>query len=98
MPSTEDSNDRFADLDLWTDQQILEALVDDQARAAVAVRQAAPAIAAAARAIADGPGQGGRLICAGAGSSVSIAVQGWPELPATFWLASDRLPFQIAGC
>ena len=97
MPSTEDSNDRFADLDLWTDQQILEALVDDQARAVVAVRQAAPAIAAAARAMADGLRQGGRLIYAGAGSSISIAVQDGAELPGTFGLARDRIHFLIAG-
>jgi N-acetylmuramic acid 6-phosphate etherase len=97
MPSTEDSNDRFADLDLWSDQQILEALVDGQFRAVTAVHQAEPAIAAAARAMAHGLGHNGRLIYAGAGSSISIAVQDGAELPGTFGMARDRIHFLIAG-
>lgn len=97
MRHTEDSNDRSADLDLQSDQQILEALVDGQARAVVAVRQAEPAIAAAANAMAAGLRRGGRLIYAGAGSSISIAVQDGAELPGTFGLARDRIHFLIAG-
>ncbi|HWT96597.1 MAG TPA: N-acetylmuramic acid 6-phosphate etherase [Terriglobales bacterium] len=97
VPSTEDSNDRFADLDLWSDQQILEALADGQQRAIEAVRQARQQIAAAAQALADGLRQGGRLVYAGAGSSISIAVQDGAELPGTFGLSLDRIHFLIAG-
>lgn len=97
LPSTEDSNDRFADLDLWSDQQILDALVDGQRRAVDAVGQATPQIAAAARALADGLRQGGRLVYAGAGSSISIAVQDGAELPGTFGLPLRRIHFLIAG-
>jgi N-acetylmuramic acid 6-phosphate etherase len=97
VSGTEDSNDRFADLDLWTDSQILEALTEGQRLAVEAVRLAAPAIAAAAGAMASGLSQGGRLIYAGAGSSISIAVQDGAELPGTFGLARDRIHFLIAG-
>lgn len=97
VPSTEDSNDRFADLDLWSDQQILDALADGQQRAIEAVRQAEPQIAAAARALAAGLQHGGRLVYAGAGSSISIAVQDGAELPGTFGLSLDRIHFLIAG-
>lgn len=96
-PSTEDSNDRFADLDLWSDRDILEALIEGQQGAVEAVRRAEPMIAAAARALAEGLQQGGRLIYAGAGSSISIAVQDGAELPGTFGLPLERIHFLIAG-
>src|SRR5438105_12959543 len=53
-------------IDTWPDVQILNALQAGQERALAAVRQALPAIAKAADAIAAGLKEGGKLVYAGA--------------------------------
>jgi N-acetylmuramic acid 6-phosphate etherase len=87
----------YAGIDSWPDSRILEALVEGQERAIAAVRRALPDIARAAAVLAERLGQGGRLIYAGAGTSIRIAVQDGSELPATFGMAGDRLLYLIAG-
>jgi N-acetylmuramic acid 6-phosphate etherase len=86
-----------AGLDTWDDAAALDALLAGQERAIAAVRVAQPAIAAAATGIAGRLAAGGRLIYAGAGASIRIAVQDGSELPATFGMAEDRLVYLIAG-
>ncbi|MDP9138222.1 MAG: N-acetylmuramic acid 6-phosphate etherase [Pseudomonadota bacterium] len=97
MRQTEETSDRYVELDTWDDEKILDALVDGQARAVESVRRARAALAAAARAIAGRLSQGGRLVYAGAGSSIRIAAQDGSELPATFGFAPERLVYLIAG-
>jgi N-acetylmuramic acid 6-phosphate etherase len=97
MARTEEQSDQFADLDRWDDLTILTALVDGQANAVMAVRKALPEIAAAAEAIAARLRKGGRLIYAGAGTSIRIAVQDGSELPATFNMPIEKLVYLIAG-
>ncbi|MEJ1937810.1 N-acetylmuramic acid 6-phosphate etherase, partial [Nostoc sp. NIES-2111] len=88
---------RYAGIDLWDDAAALDALVGGQERAVAAVRAAIPAISAAAQAIAPRLKAGGRLVYAGAGSSVSIAAQDGSELPGTFGFPRERIVFLIAG-
>jgi N-acetylmuramic acid 6-phosphate etherase len=97
MARTEEQSDQFAELDRWDDLTILTALVDGQAHAVMAVRKALPEIAAAAEAIAVRLRKGGRLVYAGAGTSIRIAVQDGSELPATFNMPADKLVYLIAG-
>ncbi len=97
MRQTEETSDRYAKLDTWEDEQILDALADGQAQAVEAVRRARSALASAARAVTDQLLRGGRLVYAGAGSSIRIAAQDGSELPATFGFAPERLVYLIAG-
>ena len=56
-----------------------------------------PAIAEAAAVLAERIANGGRLIYAGAGTSIRIAVQDGSELPATFGMPEDKIAYLIAG-
>ncbi len=87
----------YGGIDGWPDERILQALVEGQERAIAAVRQAMPAISRAAGMAAERLRQGGRLIYAGAGTSIRVAVQDGSELPATFGMPEDRLLYLIAG-
>lgn len=87
----------YAGIDTWPDARILEAIAEGQARAIAAVRLAIPDISRAAEAIAARLKAGGRLVYAGAGTSIRVAVQDGSELPATFGMAEDRLLYLIAG-
>ncbi len=84
-------------IDTWDDLAILSAFADGQQRALDAVRNALPAISSAAQLIAKKLSAGGRLIYAGAGTSIRVGVQDGAELPATFGLAEDRIAYCIAG-
>jgi N-acetylmuramic acid 6-phosphate etherase len=97
MRQTEETVADYANLDTWDDKKILEVLADSQARAVEAVRRTLGDLAQAASATAAQLLRGGRLIYAGAGSSIRIAVQDGSELPATFGFAPDRLIYLIAG-
>ena len=87
----------YRGIDTWPDARILEAFAEAQDRAIAAVRRAAPDISRAATVLAERLSLGGRLIYAGAGTSIRIAVQDGSELPATFGMAEDRLAYLIAG-
>ena len=67
---TEQGSEQFVGIDTWDDQAILEALIGGQKRAIAAVERAMPAIARAARGVASRLTEGGRLIYAGAGTSI----------------------------
>ncbi|WP_421693566.1 N-acetylmuramic acid 6-phosphate etherase [Aestuariivirga sp.] len=87
----------YRGIDTWPDARILEALAEGQERAIAAVRKAIPAIAAAAGILAERLAAGGRLIYAGAGTSIRIGVQDGSELPATFGMKEEQIAYLIAG-
>lgn len=94
---TEHGSAEFVGIDTWDDLAVLSALIEGQRRSIYSVRKALPAIATAADATARRLAAGGRLIYAGAGTSIRIAVQDGSELPATFGMAEDKLVYLIAG-
>ena len=96
MAQTETISPRYRGLDTWSDEDVLDALWEGQARAVAAVRPALPAIMAAARAMAARLGATGRIIYAGAGSSGRQAALDGAELGATFGWPDERVRFVLA--
>lgn len=82
--STERIDPAFVDLDRWSMQQRLAALIDGQRRAIEAVARAQPALERAAHGIAARLAAGGRLVYAGAGTSGRLGYLDATELPPTF--------------
>ena len=72
---TETSLETYADLDTWPLSRTLTALVDSNAAAVAAVRQALPELERAAAGIERALTTGGRLVYLGAGTSGRLAVQ-----------------------
>ena len=97
LPATEATSPRFAAMDAWPSQDMLETLLEGQMAAVAAVRPALPALAVAADAAARRLADGGRLAYVGAGTSGRIGVQDGAELPPTFNWPRDRLALLIAG-
>lgn len=97
MSTTEDRDPRFADIDSWPTIDAVEAMLEGQIAALVAVREASAAIAAAADAAAARLSSGGRLVYAGAGTSGRVAVQDGVELGPTFGWPDARLVYLLAG-
>ena len=96
-PPTETSLAGTAGIDIWEDARILDALLGGQERALAAVRAATAQISQAATLIASRLAAGGRLIYAGAGTSIRIGVQDGSELSATFGMAEEAILYLIAG-
>ncbi|SDR22315.1 N-acetylmuramic acid 6-phosphate etherase [Rhizobiales bacterium GAS191] len=95
---TEGLSPRFAELDEWSTPEVLKALYEGQLLAVAAVCAALPALGRAADAAAAILSRGkGRVVYAGAGTSVRIGVQDGAELPPTFDWPEMRLGFVIAG-
>ncbi|MET3130329.1 N-acetylmuramic acid 6-phosphate etherase [Oxalobacteraceae bacterium GrIS 1.11] len=94
---TEAPDPRHAELDLYPVQQLVAALIDDQAGAALAVRAAAPEIAAAVAAALPRLAAGGRLVYVGAGTSGRLGVLDSVELYPTFSWPRERAPALLAG-
>jgi N-acetylmuramic acid 6-phosphate etherase len=96
--STELISSRYADLDLWSTEDAVQAMLEGQLAAAAAVQSQAGAIAAAADAAAERLRSGtGRLIYVGAGTSGRLAVLDGVELGPTYDWGSERLVFALAG-
>jgi N-acetylmuramic acid 6-phosphate etherase len=96
--STELISPRYADLDLWSTEGAVQAMLEGQLAAAAAVQSQVAAIAAAADAAADRLRDGkGRLVYVGAGTSGRLAVLDGVELGPTYGWGSDRLVFALAG-
>jgi N-acetylmuramic acid 6-phosphate etherase len=93
---TEDISDLYADLDLWTTHEAVEAMLEGQLSAVAAVQSQAASIAEAAEQAAERlRASEGRLVYVGAGTSGRIAVQDGVELGPTFdW---DRVAYALAG-
>ena len=96
MSTTETIDPRYRGLDTWNDAEILAAFLEGQTRAMGAVGLALPAIAAAARAIAERIEPNGRLVYAGAGSSGRQAALDGMELGSTFSWPAERIAFALA--
>ncbi|MBV8914487.1 MAG: N-acetylmuramic acid 6-phosphate etherase [Acetobacteraceae bacterium] len=96
-PATEGVSARYADLETWAPQTLLQALWEGQLAAVAALQPALPALARAITAAADRLRREGRLAYAGAGTSGRIGVQDGAELGPTFDWPSDRLVFLMAG-
>ncbi len=94
---TESFDARFAELDAWPPETVLDALFESQLAAVAAVRPALPAIAAAACAAAGRLGAAGRLVYIGAGTSGRIAAQDGAELFPTFGWPAERTLLLPAG-
>src|SRR5918994_4185407 len=97
MLNTEHQSAQYAGLDTWEDEAILSALLESQAQAIASVRDAFSSISRAALDLAERLRAGGRLLYAGAGSSIRQGIVDGIELPATFGFQPDRLSFLVAG-
>ncbi|MEK9660341.1 MAG: N-acetylmuramic acid 6-phosphate etherase [Alphaproteobacteria bacterium] len=100
MPmGTESLDQRYKALDTRSGREVVSLILDAQQRGVEAVRRSAGAIAEAAEAMAvrlSGSGDG-RIVYAGAGTSIRLGVQDGVELTPTFGWPSERLDFVIAG-
>ena len=97
MPNTETPSTEHRDLDLYPVPELVGALVDGQFEAVQAVRDAAPAIAAAVEAAWPRIKAGGRLIYVGAGTSGRLGVLDSVELYPTFSWPQERALAVLAG-
>jgi N-acetylmuramic acid 6-phosphate etherase len=94
---TETWTPRYSGLDTWSDQAILDAFWEGQARAIASLRPALPALAAAANALAARLGRNGRLIYCGAGASGFLAAGDAMEIGPTFGWPDERIVVLLAG-
>ena len=94
---TETPSTQHAQLDQYATPALVQALVDDQALAAEAVKRAGPALAQAVDAAVPLLEAGGRLIYVGAGTSGRLGVLDGVELLPTFSWPSDRAVGLLAG-
>jgi len=97
--TTESIPDAARWLDQLSDPEALGVMAEDQAQAAVAVRASLAEIEKASQAILDRlkASSSGRIIYAGAGTSIRIGVQDGVELTPTFDWPEDRALYIIAG-
>ena len=97
MLNTEHRSAQYAGLDTWEDEAVLSALLQSQAQAIASLKDAFSSISRAAADLAERLRAGGRLVYAGAGSSIRQGIVDGIELPATFGFPPDRLHFLVAG-
>src|SRR5471032_3361313 len=97
MLNTESPSLEHRDLDVYPVPELVAALVDGQFEAVQAVRDAAPAIAAAIDAAWPRIKAGGRLIYVGAGTSGRLGVLDSVELYPTFSWPQERALAVLAG-
>ena len=96
-PATEQPHPQHAALDSYATAQLVQALADDQAGAAQAVRAAAPLLAQAVEAAVPRLRAGGRLVYVGAGTSGRLGVLDSVELLPTFSWPPERALALLAG-
>jgi len=94
---TEEPSTEHPALDTYDSAALVAAFVDDQARAAHAVRAAAPQIAGVVDAAWPRLRAGGRLVYVGAGTSGRLGVLDSVELHPTFSWPRERSPALLAG-
>lgn len=85
------------ELDQLPTGQVVDLLLDAEARVVPALRRVAPALASAAELLADAVSSGGRIVFTGAGTSGRLAAAEAAELPGTFGIAEQRCLAVIAG-
>ncbi|MFY8086685.1 MAG: N-acetylmuramic acid 6-phosphate etherase, partial [Rubrivivax sp.] len=97
MLKTEQPNADHPELDLYSDEALVKALVDDQQQAVRAVQAAAPDLARAVAAAVPRLRAGGRLVTVGAGTSGRLGVLDGTELQPTFSWPTEQVLGLIAG-
>jgi len=94
---TEQPHPAHAQLDRYDTATLVDALVADQAQAALAVRAAGPQLVQARDAAAPRLAAGGRIVYVGAGTSGRLGLLDSVELNPTFSWPRDRSPALLAG-
>ena len=97
MATTESADPRFADIDRWSTQDAVAAMLEGQVAAIASIKSQTAQIAAAADDAATRVSAGGRLVYVGAGTSGRVAVQDGVELGPTFGWPAERLVYLMAG-
>ena len=97
LPQTERANPHTADLDLLSTPDLVRLLVEDQARAAQAVLNAAGRLAEIVDEVARRLRAGGRLHYVGAGTSGRLGALDAAEMPPTFGTAPETVCAHLAG-
>lgn len=97
MLETERPSHSHPNLDEYPVARLVDAFIEDQMDALVAVRQAGPAIASAVDAAVPRIAAGGRLVYVGAGTSGRLGVIDSAELYPTFSWPKDRTAALLAG-
>jgi N-acetylmuramic acid 6-phosphate etherase len=95
--TTEAPSSRYAGIDLWQADEIVDAMIEAQFAAVGAAWAARSALHQAAIAMEARLRFRGRLVYAGAGTSGRLAVQDGAELMPTFSWPEDRLVLLMAG-
>jgi N-acetylmuramic acid 6-phosphate etherase len=95
--TTEYASPRYAGIELWGIDEMLDAMIEGQLAAVAAVRAARGGLEQAASAIETRLKDGGRLVYAGAGTSGRLAIQDGAELAPTFGWPAERLVLLLAG-
>ena len=95
--STEGPSSRYAGIDLWQADEIVDAMIEAQFDAVAAARAARSSLQEAAIAMEARLRFRGRLVYAGAGTSGRLAVQDGAELMPTFSWPEERLVLLMAG-
>ncbi len=94
---TEHADPRYRALDSWDSLTALHAIWESQIAAVASIGPALPALACLVEAALPRLRAGGRLVYAGAGTSIRIAVQDGTELGPTFNWPEERTHYLIAG-
>lgn len=97
MLKTETPSTQHAQLDQYSVEALVAALVEDQTQALRAVQAAEPSITAAVQAMAPRIAAGGRLIYVGAGTSGRLGILDSVELFPTFSWPHERAIALLAG-
>jgi N-acetylmuramic acid 6-phosphate etherase len=96
-PVTEAQNPRTTDLDRLPVGELIERILDEDARVSDAVRAARAAIERACLALVETLDGGGRWFNVGAGTSGRIGALDAAEIPPTFGLEPERVQALVAG-
>lgn len=94
---TETAGERYPDLDLMNDAELVQAMIESERAVADAVAAQAPQITAALAGIVAGMARGGRLVYMGAGTAGRMGILDASEAPPTFGIADDVIIGRIAG-
>ncbi|MCC5954501.1 MAG: N-acetylmuramic acid 6-phosphate etherase [Natronohydrobacter sp.] len=94
---TENADPRYRALDSWDSLTALRAIWESQMAAVAGIGPALPTLAEVVEAALPRLRAGGRLVYAGAGTSIRIAVQDGTELGPTFNWPEERTHYLIAG-
>jgi len=98
MSTTETASGRYAGIEDWSTQELVDAMLESQMAAIAAVHGARAPLSQAIDQAAERLKRGGRMIYAGAGTSGRIAAQDAAELPPTFnWPYERAIPVMAGG-